>query len=181
MPPSSASARRPKIVPAGTYAKAYLESPAVGGSRTEGVLAKMFAPCSRRGIRNVDAGVVYKTGCRDFQKSEGGFEVPAGRWAEDFLSGGAGGECAAPDAAKKFSGMPDGQRADAVFARHGFIVLSTAGNNQSNQKENHELSAAMFSKQNKTSNAAASAASSFWKSPRKFKLVSTITAGAPPP
>ena len=119
----------PRIVPAGTYAKAYLEKSGLWA----GVEPKVV-PCENvRAVLaavesgNVDAGVVYKTDAAISKKVKVAFEVPAADGPKISYPAALVANAPQPDAAKKFLGCLTGSEADAVFARHGFIVLSTAG------------------------------------------------------
>ena len=76
---------------------------------------------------NVDAGVVYKTDAAISKKVKVAFEVPAADGPKISYPAALVANAPHPDAAKKFLGCLTGSEADAVFARHGFIVLSTAG------------------------------------------------------
>ena len=118
-----------RIVPAGTYAKAYLEKSGLWA----GVEPKVV-PCENvRAVLaavesgNVDAGVVYKTDAAISKKVKVAFEVPAADGPKISYPAALVANAPHPDAAKKFLGCLTGSEADAVFARHGFIVLSTAG------------------------------------------------------
>ena len=118
-----------RIVPAGTYAKAYLEKSGLW----PGVEPKVV-PCENvRAVLaavesgNVDAGVVYKTDAAISKKVKVAFEVPAADGPKISYPAALVANAPHPDAAKKFLGCLTGSEADAVFARHGFIVLSTAG------------------------------------------------------
>ena len=119
----------PRIVPAGTYAKAYLEKSGLWA----GVEPKVV-PCENvRAVLaavesgNVDAGVVYKTDAAISKKVKVAFEVPAADGPKISYPAALVANAPHPDAAKKFLGCLTGSEADAIFARHGFIVLSTAG------------------------------------------------------
>ena len=118
-----------KIVPAGTYAKAYLEKSGLWAG-----LEPKVVPCENvRAVLaavesgNVDAGVVYKTDAAISKKVKVAFEVPAADGPKISYPAALVANAPHPDAAKKFLGCLTGSEADAVFARHGFIVLSTAG------------------------------------------------------
>jgi molybdate transport system substrate-binding protein len=119
----------PKTVPAGTYAKAYLEKSGLW----LGIEPKVV-PCENvRAVLaavesgNVDAGLVYKTDAAISKKVKVAFEVPAADGPKISYPAALVANAPHPDAAKKFLGCLTGSEADAVFARHGFIVLSTAG------------------------------------------------------
>jgi molybdate transport system substrate-binding protein len=118
-----------RIVPAGTYAKAYLEKSGLWAG-----LEPKVVPCENvRAVLaavesgNVDAGVVYKTDAAISKKVKVAFEVPAADGPKISYPAALLANAPQPDAAKKFLGCLTGSEADAIFARHGFIVLSTAG------------------------------------------------------
>jgi molybdate transport system substrate-binding protein len=118
-----------KIVPAGTYAKVYLEKSGLWAG-----LEPKVVPCENvRAVLaavesgNVDAGVVYKTDAAISKKVKVAFEVPAADGPKISYPAALVANAPQPDAAKKFLECLTGSEADAVFARHGFIVLSTAG------------------------------------------------------
>jgi len=77
---------------------------------------------------NVDAGVVYKTDAAISKKVKVAFEVPAADGPKISYPAALVANAPQPDAAKKFLGCLTGSEADAIFARHGFIVLSTTVN-----------------------------------------------------
>jgi len=118
----------PKTVPAGTYAKAYLEKSGLW----PGIEAKVV-PCENvRAVLaavesgNVDAGLVYKTDAAISKKVRVVFEVPAGDGPKITYPAALVKDAPQPEAAKKFSGYLASKQAGAVFIRHGFIALSAA-------------------------------------------------------
>jgi molybdate transport system substrate-binding protein len=118
----------PKTVPAGTYAKAYLEKSGLW----PGIEAKVV-PCENvRAVLaavesgNVDAGLVYKTDAAISKKVRVVFEVPAGDGPKITYPAALVKDAPQPEAANKFLGYLAGNEAGAVFARHGFVVLSRA-------------------------------------------------------
>jgi molybdate transport system substrate-binding protein len=119
----------PKTVPAGTYAKAYLEKSGLW----PGIEAKVVPCVSVRAVLaavesgNVDAGVVYKTDAAISKKVRVVFEVPAGEGPKITYPVALVKDAPQPEAAKQFLGYLTGKEAGAVFARHGFVVLSAAG------------------------------------------------------
>ena len=119
----------PKTVPAGTYAKAYLEK---SGLWPE--IEPKAVPCeSVRSVLaavesgNVDAGLVYKTDAAISKKVRVVFEVPSGEGPKITYPAAVVKDAPQAEAAKKFLGYLAGKEAGAVFARHGFVVLSRAG------------------------------------------------------
>lgn len=118
-----------RIVPAGTYAKAYLEKSGLWA----GVEPKVV-PCENvRAVLaavesgNVDAGVVYKTDAAISQKVKVVFEVPPADDPKISYPGALVANAPHQEAAKKFLDYLTGNEAGAVFTHHGFIVLPTAG------------------------------------------------------
>jgi molybdate transport system substrate-binding protein len=115
----------PQTVPAGIYAKAYLEdrelwkqvSPKV--IPTENVRACLAAVESG----NVDAGIVYKTDALISAKVRIAYEVPAAEgprisYAIALIKAGK-----QPDAAADFLAYLLSPSAEAVFVKHGFVLL----------------------------------------------------------
>jgi molybdate transport system substrate-binding protein len=76
---------------------------------------------------NVDAGLVYKTDAAISKKVRVVFEVPAGDGPIITYPAALVKDASQAEAAKKFLGYLAGKEAGAVFARHGFVVLSRAG------------------------------------------------------
>jgi molybdate transport system substrate-binding protein len=119
----------PKIVPAGTYAKAYLEK----NGLWSGVEPKMVPCASVRAVLaavesgNIDAGVVYKTDAAISKTVKVAFEVPVADGPQITYPMALVAHAPNPAAAKKFLDYLAGSEAAAVFVRHGFIVLSPAG------------------------------------------------------
>ncbi len=115
-----------KSVPAGTYAKMYLEKmslwPAVENKIVpcENVRAVLAAVESG----NVDAGIVYKTDAAISKKTRVAFEIPAADGPKISYPLALVKDAPQPDAAKKFISCLDSEAAAAVFKKFGFIVLS---------------------------------------------------------
>ena len=118
----------PKIVPAGTYAKAYLEKSGLW----PGVEPKIV-PCENvRAVLaavesgNVDAGVVYKTDAAISKNVKVVFAVPVAEGPKISYPVALVSNAPQSQAARKFLGYLTGNDATAVFTRHGFIVLPAA-------------------------------------------------------
>ena len=118
----------PKTVPAGTYAKAHLEKSGLW----PGIEAKTV-PCENvRAVLaavesgNVDAGLVYKTDAAISKKVRVVFEVPPGKGPPITYPAALVKDAPQAEAAKKFLDYLAGSEAGAVFAHHGFVVLSRA-------------------------------------------------------
>jgi molybdate transport system substrate-binding protein len=117
-----------KIVPAGTYARVYFEKSGLW----PGVEPKVV-PCENvRAVLaavesgNVEAGVVYKTDAAISRTVKVCFEVPAAEGPKISYPAAQTANAPQPAAAKKFLGYLAGREAGAVFARHGFVLLSNA-------------------------------------------------------
>jgi molybdate transport system substrate-binding protein len=117
-----------KVVPAGTYAKIYLERmrlwPAVEAKVVpcESVRAVLAAVESG----NVDAGIVYKTDAAISKKVRVAFEVPAADGPKISYPLALVKDAPQPAAAKKFIAYLDSNAATAVFKQFGFIVQSSS-------------------------------------------------------
>jgi molybdate transport system substrate-binding protein len=117
-----------KSVPAGAYAKSYLEKiglwPAVESKIVpcENVRAVLAAVESG----NVDAGIVYKTDAAISKKVKVAYEVPAADAPKISYPLALVKDAPQPDAAKKFILFLDADAATAVFKQFGFIVLPAA-------------------------------------------------------
>lgn len=114
-----------RSVPAGTYAKAWLEksglwraveSKAVPCESVRVVLAAVESG-------NVEVGIVYKTDAAISRKVKVVFEVPAGDGPHISYPVALLKSAPSPDAAKRLLAYLAGDEAGAVFTRHGFIVL----------------------------------------------------------
>jgi molybdate transport system substrate-binding protein len=114
----------PKAVPAGVYAKAWLEKLQLWDAiqpkvvPTENVRGALAAVASG----NADAGIVYKTDAAISQKVRIAYKVPAAdgpdiRYPMAMVK--ASGE---PEAAKKFLKYLDSDKAAKVFETFGFVV-----------------------------------------------------------
>jgi len=119
----------PKAVPAGIYARKWLDNfqlwPSIEPKviPTENVRAALAAVESG----NVDAGVVYKTDAAISKKVKVVFEVPVADGPKISYPVAMVASAPQPEAAKHFLGYLVGNEAGAVFTRYGFIVLSAGG------------------------------------------------------
>ena len=117
-----------KSVPAGTYAKMYLEKlgvwPAVESKIVpcENVRAVLAAVESG----NVDAGFVYKTDAAISKKVKVAFEIPAADGPKISYPVALVKDSPQPEAAKKFLAVLDSDAAAAVFIHFGFIARPAA-------------------------------------------------------
>jgi molybdate transport system substrate-binding protein len=116
-----------KSVPAGTYAKAYLEKlslwPAVESKIVpcENVRAVLAAVESG----NVDAGFVYKTDAAISKKVKVAYEVPAADAPKISYPLALVKDAPQPEAAKELVAYLDSEAATAVFKQFGFVVLTS--------------------------------------------------------
>jgi molybdate transport system substrate-binding protein len=118
----------PKTVPAGTYAKVYLETSGLW----PGIEPKVVPCANVRAVLaavesgNVDAGLVYKTDAAISKKARVAFEVPVGDGPKITYPVALVKDAPQGAAAKRFLGYLAGKEAGTVFRRHGFVVLSAA-------------------------------------------------------
>jgi len=114
----------PKTVPAGIYAKEYLEKaklwPAVQPKiiPTDNVRAALAAVESG----NVEAGIVYKTDAGISKKVKIAHEIPNAEGPAISYPMAVTKESKHPDAAKRFLKHLDSEEAGRIFERFGFIV-----------------------------------------------------------
>jgi molybdate transport system substrate-binding protein len=116
----------PRTVPAGAYAKIYLEKTGLWA----GVEAKMV-PCENvRAVLaavesgNVDVGVVYKTDAAISRRVKVVFEISGADGPKITYPIALVKEAPQPVAARRFLEYLAGKEAGAVFVREGFVVLS---------------------------------------------------------
>ena len=114
----------PKAVPAGVYAKAWLEKmqlwPAIEPKvvPTENVRAALAAVASG----NVDAGVVYKTDAAISKNVKITYEVPRADGPDISYPMALVKGSLQPDAAKKFLNYLSSKEAGQVFTQYGFLL-----------------------------------------------------------
>ncbi len=115
----------PQAVPAGIYAKEYLEKLKLWTAvepkviPTENVRAALAAVESG----NVDAGIVYKTDAAISQKVKVAFEVPVGEGPKISYPMALMKDSPQPEAARLFLKYLDSDAAAKVFEANGFVVL----------------------------------------------------------
>ncbi len=124
-----------KIVPAGTYAKAYLE-------KTGGWLAvqSKVVPCENvRAVLavvesgNADAGFVYKTDAAISKKVKVAYEVPVADGPKIVYPAALVKASTQPEEAQKFLAFLASENAAKVFRKFGFIVLEKSAANRSSR------------------------------------------------
>jgi molybdate transport system substrate-binding protein len=114
----------PKAVPAGVYAKAWLEKlrlwPAIQPKviPTENVRAALAAVASG----NVDAGVVYKTDAAISKRVKIAYEVPHADGPDICYPVALVKDSPQPQAAKKLLAYLSSEQAGQVFTRYGFLL-----------------------------------------------------------
>jgi molybdate transport system substrate-binding protein len=114
----------PKTVPAGIYAKEYLQRQNLWSAveakvvPTDNVRAALAVVESG----NADAGIVYKTDAAISKKVKVAYEVPAGDSPNISYPMAALKEAADPDAARRFLNFLNSDEAGRVFEKFGFIV-----------------------------------------------------------
>jgi molybdate transport system substrate-binding protein len=117
----------PKTVPAGIYAKEYLQKQNLWSAveakviPTENVRAALAAVEAG----NVDAGIVYTTDAGISKKVKVAFEVPREEGPAISYPMALVKESKRPDAARKFLDYLAGDEAAQVFKKFGFILLET--------------------------------------------------------
>lgn len=116
-----------KIVPAGTYAKAYLDQLGLWSS-----VKSKVVPCeSVRAVLaavesgNVDAGIVYKTDAAISKKVKVAYEVPASDGPKVTYPLALLKDAPQPEAAQKFMAYLNTENAAKVFHEFGFTVLNS--------------------------------------------------------
>jgi len=117
-----------KSVPAGTYAKAYLEKTGCWTAvepkvvQSENVRAVLAAVESG----NVDAGIVYKTDVAISKKVKVAYEVPLANGPKVVYPAAVVKDSAQPDAAGKFLAFLQSENAAKIFRKFGFAVLESS-------------------------------------------------------
>jgi molybdate transport system substrate-binding protein len=117
-----------KSVPAGTYAKAYLEKTGCWGTvgpkvvQSENVRAVLAVVESG----NADAGFVYKTDAAISKKVQVAYEVPPADGPKIVYPAAVMKESAQREAAMKFLAFLQSENAGEVFRKFGFMVLDSS-------------------------------------------------------
>ena len=114
----------PSSVPAGIYAREYLQSQGLWNA----VSAKVVATENVRGALaavesgNVEAGIVYRTDAGISKRVKIAYEVPAARGPKISYSAAVMARSGRREAARKFLAYLESPDARAVFRRYGFLV-----------------------------------------------------------
>ena len=115
----------PKAVPAGVYARTYLESAGVWGRVKDKVVPSLNVRAALAAVESehVDAGIVYRTDAAITTRVKVAFEVPRDKGPRIVypLASIAASPKAGAAELRRFLTSP---AADAVYARYGFVVLS---------------------------------------------------------
>ena len=115
----------PETVPAGVYAKKYLEAKGVWNSLqskivpTENVRAALAAVASD----NADAGIVYKTDALISNRIKVAYEVPVTEGPKILYPVALIKDSESSKAARKFLDFLESPQAAAIFAHYGFIAV----------------------------------------------------------
>jgi len=114
----------PKTVPAGIYAKEYLEKEKLWTAVQAKVIPTDNVRAALVGVEsgNVEAGIVYKTDAAISRKVKVAFEVPAGEGPAISYPMAVIKEARHPEAARKFLRHLDSPEAGRFFEQFGFIV-----------------------------------------------------------
>jgi len=115
----------PKAVPAGVYAKAWLEKLGLWGEVEWKVVATENVRAALAAVEagNVDAGVVYKTDAAVSKKVKVVYEVPADEVPPIIYPMAVIKESKNADVAKRYLDFLDGDEARRAFEKFGFLVL----------------------------------------------------------
>jgi molybdate transport system substrate-binding protein len=115
----------PAAVPAGVYAKAWLEKAGVWREVEPKVVPTLDVRAALSAVEagRVDAGVVYATDAAQSKKVRVAFVVPEGEAPRIVYPVAALAKGKAPEAGRAFVGFLRTEGARKVFAKHGFQVL----------------------------------------------------------
>ena len=114
----------PSSVPAGIYAKEYLEKLGLWQQLTDKIVPVENVRAALAAVEsgNVEAGIVYKTDAMISTKVKVAFEVPASEGPVISYPLAVLKDAKAPDAAKKLAAYLESGPAQAVFEKYGFVV-----------------------------------------------------------
>src|SRR5262245_52491784 len=114
----------PKTVPAGIYAKEYLQKEGLWPSVTAKVVPTENVRAALAAVEagNVEAGIVYKTDAALSKKVKVAYEIPRNDGPDISYPVAVVNEAKQPEAAKKFLQYLDSDDARKVFEKFGFIV-----------------------------------------------------------
>jgi molybdate transport system substrate-binding protein len=111
-------------VPAGIYAKEYLEKLGLWQQLSDKIVPVENVRAALAAVEsgNVEAGIVYKTDAMISKKVKVAFEVPESDGPVISYPLAVIKDAKAPDAAKKLAAYLESEPAEAVFEKYGFIV-----------------------------------------------------------
>lgn len=114
----------PNTVPAGVYAKAYLEQAGLWADVSPKVVSAANVRAALAAIEagNVDAGFVYKTDAARSTRVRIAYEVPASAGPRIAYPVAVLRDARAPEAARRFVTYLASPEARAVFVAHGFVL-----------------------------------------------------------
>lgn len=117
----------PQTVPAGIYAKEYLQKIGLWRKVADRVIPteNVRAALSSVESGNADAGIVYKTDAEISKKVRVAFAVPAAEGPRISYPFAALAQSRHPDEARRFLAYLSSPPALDVFRRHGFLVIAT--------------------------------------------------------
>lgn len=117
----------PQTVPAGIYAKEYLQKIGLWRKVADRVIPteNVRAALSSVESGNADAGIVYKTDAEISKKVRVAFAVPAAEGPRISYPFAALAQSRHPDEARRFVAYLSSPPALDVFRRHGFLVIAT--------------------------------------------------------
>ena len=114
----------PSSVPAGIYAKEYLDELGIWQKITDKIVPVESVRAALAAVEsgNVEAGIVYKTDALISQKVKAAYEVPASEGPAISYSLAVLKDAKSPDAAKKLAAYLESAPAEAVFQKYGFLL-----------------------------------------------------------
>ncbi|QSQ12758.1 molybdate ABC transporter substrate-binding protein [Myxococcus landrumensis] len=117
----------PALVPAGLYAKAWLEKVGLWKDVTSKVVPALDVRGALAAVEagRVDAGVVYATDAAQSKKVRVAFEVPTADAPRIVYPVAVLTKGKSPEAGRAFVRFLQSEPARAAFARHGFVVLAS--------------------------------------------------------
>lgn len=118
------SLAQPETVPAGRYAKAWLETQGIWDEVAARVVPALDVRAALAAVESgaIDAGIVYRTDAARSSRARIAFEVPAGEGPEISYALAAIAGRPHLDLARRVVAWLAGSEAASVFERHGFVV-----------------------------------------------------------
>jgi len=118
----------PQTVPAGIYAKQYLQKVGLWSRLADRVVPTENVRAALAAVEsgNVEAGIVYKTDALISRKVRVAWEVPRAEGPEISYPVAALKTSAQPEAARKFVAYLSSERCLGIFAKYGFVVHPAA-------------------------------------------------------